>query len=581
MALLLVSCALPAAAEWQVTPTATGFGPDPNALRQDCYREVDGQGYHGPPAFPLQDTQSLHINYHVQWVGGGTPLGVQNNTIKVKLRVTGGTDAWAQPYWTLGTEPPYDMYVGQCAATTSVWTSLNGGVTVTAEAVGLDPFDPEYDTAQLDQTQIRTLTLDENHAADTAVDISRTWSLTETGGYAWGDADIGCVLSLSVVQLISPSPSGDPTYDGDNEYLFTWAMLGWLQDVHFPYLPVPFTTRVIAGDANDLAQYGRIQWATSRSWANPLTRIYPNNVSVVEQAIRPWCEDPIQPPQPMPLVGMAFGQQDYLPASNSDFGPFTVSISVAEDVNLEGGATANAEAFYDWFDNHHPGTGHLETPNWFYYYSQVYPAADAVYEPGSPSSYTDGTIYIRDDAHGGLSPDEPGSKVACFYKEDGLLKMQWTEVNNEMWVDTLRVSGIHAFVAVLEHERAHKRLVDAGKVSHYFTEEQDRDTDTVLDQYEDQVGLNKDEPDSTWFLVKDPDYPEDTDPAADAECLAMILSLPNVLAQESLWQQDWASDGLQTWPRQPEDVRFPWIYYFTEEKNPCESHVHVTTLADF
>ncbi|MBI3945742.1 MAG: hypothetical protein HY321_07475 [Armatimonadetes bacterium] len=310
-----------------MTPTATGFGPDPNALRQDCCREVDGQFYHGPPAFALHDPQSLHINYHVQWVGGGTPLGVQNNTIKVKLHVTGGTDAWAQPYWTLGTEPPYDMQVGQCSATTTVWTSLNGGVTATAEAVGDDPFDWAYDWADMDETEIRTLTLDGNYAADTSVDISRTWSLSETGGWAWGNADIGCVASLSVVEFFNPWPvnvppkeSGDPVLYGDNEYVFSVPMLGPYQDVAFPCITIPCTTKVWSGDGNDLAQTGRLNWAASRSWANPLTRFYPNSFSPTDMFIRPRCQDPVQPPQPMPADGLVWGQQSTFPRTTATTG---------------------------------------------------------------------------------------------------------------------------------------------------------------------------------------------------------------------------------------------------------------------
>ncbi|MBI3945776.1 MAG: hypothetical protein HY321_07645 [Armatimonadetes bacterium] len=560
MALLLISCAVPAAAEWQVTPTATGFGPDPNALRQDCYREVDEWG------LPLYyDPQSLHINYHVQWVGGGTPPGVQNNTIKVKLRVTGTAEAWARPYLYQGTEPPYDPWVGQCAATTTVSTSLNGGVTATAQAEGLLPwpYDPDYDVEPLDQTEIRTLTLDGNNAADTAVDISRSWSLSQDGGWAAGIADVGCVLSLSVVELVNPSWWGDPVLDGENEYCFASVTVDpgtGPQDLSYLSLPCETQARQCEGQPiQDLATTGVLEWESERSWLSPLTRLQPNGADTYSSLIFPICSNPINASG---IDGLAFGRLWYLPENNSDFGLTAVSLSAAPhvniegDLNVEGKSTAQVELFWPAVDNHHPGEGWLSTDNWFYYYK------DAVGElPGTYAFVTGGSYYNpvtglhlgRQSARG---PNDGTWGCRLFYLAD-TTDPAFPHGKKMASNTSLKIGGIHRYVYNVWHEYGHKVLHDSG-LDGFYSEQEDRDRDGMKNGDEQARYLDPDNSDTTWGYGG-LSY-------GDQQCLADILGYGALLPRQDIWQQDWASDGLQVGARNTS--RFPWYYSVTGTSVP-------------
>jgi hypothetical protein len=157
---------------------------------------------------------------------------------------------------------------------------------------------------------------------------------------------------------------------------------------------------------------------------------------------------------------------DRLPPKNSDFGKKKV-VFASRQGKVD---YAEVEVFYPADATNHPGSlrgvllvlldedectpyGEVEVPNWFYYYSQVYPASDATYALAIRNAYgltCRQNIYLSQL----VSTKYGEMEVFLFRNVDGEI----IAVEDE----TLWIRGIHKFVVVLEHERVHKRLCERG-----------------------------------------------------------------------------------------------------------------------
>ncbi|MBI3945741.1 MAG: hypothetical protein HY321_07470 [Armatimonadetes bacterium] len=237
-------------------------------------------------------------------------------------------------------------------------------------------------------------------------------------------------------------------------------------------------------------------------------------------------------------------------------------------MNLEGGTTANAEVFYPATDNHHPDPGHLQTPNFFYYYKQVFDPGGFTYEDtdASHTHLTTGEIHIGNDAHGpwAIRLFVRGANGHIVHIPD----------------DWLAVGGIHNFVHAVAHERAHKRhYEEVSWTLEYFdwyppAPGVDDDRDRVFDVDEENLfGLWPDMSDSTGAYANlPPDHPDYG--REDRECIADIEALGHLLPEEGLSAQDWADDGLQRGSR--DEAKFPWWYWLKSVpplNQPCHAHL--------
>ncbi|GBC91576.1 hypothetical protein HRbin15_00030 [bacterium HR15] len=265
----------------------------------------------------------------------------------------------------------------------------------------------------------------------------------------------------------------------------------------------------------------------------------------------------------------------HLPPHNSDFGKKRVVFEVEDKVDY-----AEIEVFYPAEASNHPPGGrgcsgrflidintfrliacecnaHVEPENWFYYYSQVYGASDVWYAKGETTPYMLGLTCM------GTRPGT-GERVAqiyilpstspCRVALPGLEEAHSTHLlipifrcQNRTIEFTRRflcVAGIHKFIAVVEHERVHKKMYDEGNLYPSDDSCPDRDNDGLCDRWEDENGI-----DSTT--------PQTVPPFPDSELVAYIISYGKVLDAKEKWKEDWATCGLQFGiPPSP----FPWAY---------------------
>ncbi|GIV08219.1 MAG: hypothetical protein KatS3mg019_0310 [Fimbriimonadales bacterium] len=234
----------------------------------------------------------------------------------------------------------------------------------------------------------------------------------------------------------------------------------------------------------------------------------------------------------------------YLPPRNSDFGKKRVVFEVEGKVDY-----AEIEVFYPAEASNHPPSlkgvvevytglgnecivwGEVDTPNFFYYYSQVYPALDVTY-----------ALMIRGGAYGLTCQVSPGSRDTRIYVSSSVSPC-WGElgvplfrrVNGRIELvrdEVLYVRGIHKFVAVVEHERVHARLCRRGVNIRCNPLVIDTDLDELDDNFEALCGL-------------DPTTPETVDGIPDNELIALLVEYGKVEAAKDLWKRDWATCGLQ------------------------------------
>ena len=168
-----------------------------------------------------------------RWSGRpGEPTGLSARTGRIKVgEVTARVRRGAAMVWE-GTGR------GRWAAKSSATiTSSLGGATVTAEA-GEGQLEHFPDTVQVLKQAVRTLTVT-NGVAETSVDVGHYMWATEHGGVARAEAPVDAAAEISIVQLMNPSPTGDPVMAGQNEFVFGTRYFGPAQDQEYPSILFP------------------------------------------------------------------------------------------------------------------------------------------------------------------------------------------------------------------------------------------------------------------------------------------------------------------------------------------------------
>ncbi|MEJ5385110.1 MAG: hypothetical protein WHS44_09550 [Fimbriimonadales bacterium] len=267
----------------------------------------------------------------------------------------------------------------------------------------------------------------------------------------------------------------------------------------------------------------------------------------------------------------------YLPPKNSDFGKKRVLF----ESNQGKVDYADVEVFYPADSKNHPSGGlpgwvynsaapctpcvRTETPNWFFYYSDAYGCRDIEYITGEMSFYcrSSDRVFIADSA----SPSRGEWTVYLFVLATrmdacGRLRPMITQATYHSWYglerDLLWVRGIHRFISLVEHERAHRELYRRGLQVPRGEDNHDLDWDSVPDDIEPQIGLD---PCDRWSAA----YPFPFsfpfgDPDGDGDVLAEIIAYAKIKGTKRLWELDWADSGLQRGiPHSP----FPWRYSST------------------
>jgi hypothetical protein len=248
-----------------------------------------------------------------------------------------------------------------------------------------------------------------------------------------------------------------------------------------------------------------------------------------------------------------------MPASSAGFGIKTVTMTV----NGQNSEPAAAEVFFNGTAANHPNPD--GTPNWYYYYNQIYPSPGTYTTGGSSTDYhaPNYAIHIGPDAFMDLN-------IAVFTLAPGA---QYPAL-----AGFLEVTGLHTYVQTCSHERGHQIVFQHGGIyctlangdpDPAFT----TDGDSVNDAWEITHHLDPTKPDTTGA------YPG---ARGDDELLADIQSLNVLLAEKSLWNQDWAATpGIQSGQAYFElpyktPVDFYWKYWPKGGGGP----VQVRSLAD-
>lgn len=229
-------------------------------------------------------------------------------------------------------------------------------------------------------------------------------------------------------------------------------------------------------------------------------------------------------------------------SKNPHFGNFKIQLMV----DTGGGAGAGEwvgsqhskfQAFFKPDAYTHPDAITTSTPNWWYYYNQVYPVEEfALYSGEEPSrmEYATGIVWIADDA--------PRSKVFPVFKHDAFGYVRC--------VGVVTVWGLLAYIFTANHEREHWRDAFVGDETGTFLlppeynegtgEFIDEDEDGLRDSWEVVHHLNPSAYDSCNLGVYLPTplaVPDNEIPAHVAGLKALIDAVGN---ENKTWENDWA-----------------------------------------
>lgn len=206
----------------------------------------------------------------------------------------------------------------------------------------------------------------------------------------------------------------------------------------------------------------------------------------------------------------------------------------------------------------------IKTPNWFLYYWQACGSPEDVeYVAASTSFYCPysgareiGRVFIANDA----APVGVGY-VSLFVREEAsdacgrrrpLIKAATYWSNRGLEIDRLEVRGIHKFIAILQHEQAHRDHHRQNILLPRRGGQYDRDGDWLRDDWELQNCLDPCRHDTSGAFPRDAD--------GDADVIAEIEAYGALLQNEGKWREDWANTGLQAGsPPNP----FPWKFLST------------------
>lgn len=383
------------------------------------------------------------------------------------------------------------------------------------------------------------------------------------------------------IKLAAPDPMKRPDAlgDGGNQFVFNdpnhgtplYEKRGWLE--------VPVAAEVTGGtgdDANHLIHDPKtgnphIDWKVDPKIPNhddvnnsPLT---PYSLTATGSAISVQTAgtDP-KDSKPWPAGKFIFlGLPDSF--STVADGNHTVTLKV----DGQDSTPAHIQIFYPGLAFNHPGFNKdangqdYRTPNWYYYYGQTPVKAGGYYEPDAGLmnySRTEPTppyaIHIHDDAYFDKRHNKATYQMSVF---DLDVADPNTGLRYYRRVGSITTTGIHSYVWVCAHEGGHRALDLRGNVYNWFpymdstgqpkqrqpagtwsyNPPDTKDGDDVIDSWEPAHHLKNTVADTTGTYVD----VGNTGDAGDDEVLADIQALPALFININLWQNDWASPGIQ------------------------------------
>jgi len=264
--------------------------------------------------------------------------------------------------------------------------------------------------------------------------------------------------------------------------------------------------------------------------------------------------------------------RSHLPPSNKDFGKKNVYF-VVEGNKVD---YAEVEIFFPPDATNHPPDDpegyvmllenpdercprwrrlrRVDTPNWFYYYWDAYGRPDRVYYLAAahgvtqdPSAFYDilnDEIYIGDRVH-----PVYGTHTVYLFRLERRLDSQGRRRQLITYVDQLEPRGIHQFIALLEHEKSHRKYYTARISRCDWGPQQDPDSDSLPSWWERMHGLDPRRRDTTKAFRFDPD--------GDSDAVAEIEAFGALERAKKYWRYDWAQYSMQ-WGIPPSP--FPWRY---------------------
>ena len=226
-----------------------------------------------------------------------------------------------------------------------------------------------------------------------------------------------------------------------------------------------------------------------------------------------------------------------LPKNNSDFGGGRTPGYHIEKLTVNGkdSELAHIQTFFAATASNYPTAATdttnngYPTPNWFYYYNQVF-TATGLYQPGS-GSYTDFnaspySIHIEDQTYGTIGG------IHVYALKPG--------ANTISWAGDIQLLGVWLYIMVCAHEKEHQDACTDGTYAVDTTDPNKplkltSDGDRLDNTWEDNHYFRSDRPNTTGA----PAYGNETD-AADDEAIADIVGLGTLLGLLDDWKQDWA-----------------------------------------
>ena len=380
------------------------------------------------------------------------------------------------------------------------------------------------------------------------LDTDDPWRSTVTNGLTAATATgyITAGVKRTEVHLISPDPSIHPEAGNDhkrqkNQFIYGDVPAGSAHDEAGAYsdphdLFVPITVAMNGASADEmlwLKDHMEISVTPAIPNALAFDKVINGNQITLESRYTVF--NAAYPGFGDLVTYNGFLAHD-LPTHNSDFGNHQVTLKVDGQII----DVANIQTYFKPFDSTHPfdltgPTRGVYMPNFYYYYDQVYPSPGE-YIAWSPTgtSYTDHIypfqIHFADDAYSGYSL--PVFDTGPILAEPGPIR----------WVGSVTVpNGILAWVHTCAHEKGHQDLLQDGGVYDFSVggiDAYSHDGDNVYDPWETTHGLDNTKSDSTGA------YGGANEPG-DNELLADVAALPAVYGNVDLWNQDWASTGIQ------------------------------------
>jgi hypothetical protein len=347
------------------------------------------------------------------------------------------------------------------------------------------------------------------------------------------------IAGTGVVVSSTPDPLGVPEV-GDNEYVWLelYPPIGFPPDPVGAILFVPSRATVVGGDGGTLEYFRpQLDWLVSNPGLPPAQRAENGSdgashaIYAVSSIINPYHSFPNNLEIWNGLLFGGYGA--YLPANNSDFGRKGVTMTFGGG-NVH---TANIEVFYPATGKRHPSGGPPawggSTPNFIYYYAQIYPSNDVYYYPFGGSHYNLGenVVWITSDAA------DPYPVRLFEMGTDGFITHDKGVGEEGFARDRLFVRGIHAYIYIVEHEPGHRNdyntFHNGQRVLDTTGRPGDADQDGLLDAWEELHGFDPARKDTADAYPGDP-TPGDQQASADIQAYGALVNT------KELWRQDWA-----------------------------------------